>query len=81
MRTIYIRLLDEGTEVLRPTEAEELADGLFKVLPTPEYNPDDEHWEFGPGSLVRGVIRKLEGDPVLVAVDVNYDGGANELTV
>jgi ketol-acid reductoisomerase len=36
---------------------------------------------YGPGSLVRGVIRKLEGAPILVAVDVNYDGGANELTV
>jgi len=81
MRTIYIRLLDEGTEVFRPTEAEELAGGLFMLLPTPDYDPDDEHWEFGPGSLVRGVIRQLEGDAVLVAVDVNYDGGESELTV
>lgn len=75
MRTIYIRLLDEGTEVLRPTEAEELADGLFKVLPTPDYDPDDEHWEFRPGSIVQGAPRKLEGETVLVAVNVNYDGG------
>lgn len=81
MRTIYIRLLDEGTDVLRPTEAEELDDGLFKLLPTPEYDPDDELWEFMPGCIVRGVLRKLEGEDVLVAVNVNYDGGENELSV
>jgi len=81
MRTIYIRLIDEGTEVFRPTEAEELANGLFKLLPSPDYDPDDEQWEFGPGSIVRGVIRKLEGEAVLVAVNMNYDEGENELTV
>ncbi|MCF7675232.1 MAG: hypothetical protein K9N23_12735 [Akkermansiaceae bacterium] len=81
MKTIYICLLDEGTEVLRPTEAGELDNGLFKLLPAPGYDPDDEHWEFTLGSVVRGVIRKLEGEAVLVAVSVNYDGGENALTV
>lgn len=81
MRTIYIRLLDEGTDVLRPTEAEELANGLFKLMPTSEYDPDDEKWEFIPGSLVRGVIREMEGQAVLIAVAMNYDGGKNELTI
>jgi len=73
MRIIYIRLFDEGTDVLRPTEAEELANGLFKVMPTPEYDPDDEKWEFKPGSIVRGVTRKLKGQDILIAVDMNYD--------
>ena len=81
MKTIYIRLLDEGTEVLRPTEAEESADGVFKLLPTPDYDPDDEHWEFVPGSVVQSVSRKLDGQDVLVAVSVNYNGGENELRV
>ena len=81
MRTIYIRLIDEGTDVLRPTEAEELANGLFKVMPTPEYDPDDEEWEFIPGSVVRGVIRKLEGQTFLIAVDMNNDGEENEMVV
>ncbi len=81
MTTIYIRLLGEGTEVLRPTEAEELRDGLFKLLPTPNYDPEDEHWEFAPGSVVRGVFRKVEEEAVLVAVNVNYDGDENDLTV
>jgi hypothetical protein len=50
---IYVRLLDEGTEVARPTDALPLGDGLFRVLPTPDYDPQDETWEFPPGSLVR----------------------------
>lgn len=75
MRTIYIRLLEEGTEVLRPTEAEELEGGLLKVLPTPNYDPRNEHWEFGPGTVVRGIVREVEGDAVLVAVDLNHDKG------
>jgi hypothetical protein len=81
MRTIYIRLLDEGTEVFRPTQAEELPDGVFKLRPTPKYDPDDEHWEFKPGSLVRGVIGNLKGESVLVAVSVTYDEGESERSV
>jgi hypothetical protein len=44
-------------------------------MPAPGYNPDDEKWEFIPGSVVRGVIRNMKGQDVLVAVDINYDGG------
>jgi hypothetical protein len=54
---IYVRLLDEGTEVSRPTEAVALGDGLYKLLPTPKYDPDDESWEFPPGSVVRAEMR------------------------
>jgi hypothetical protein len=36
---IYIRLLDEGTECSRPTQALDLGNGLFKVLPTSNYDP------------------------------------------
>ena len=81
MEIIYIRLLDEGTDVLRPAEAEELGNGLFKLRPTPDYDPDDEKWEFIPGSIVRGVLQKLEEQAVLVAVDTDYDGGKNDLTL
>lgn len=73
MATIYIRLLNEGTEVFRPTSAEPLQDGFFKVLPTSDYDPQDEKWEFLPGSLVECVKRKLDGEEVLVAVNAHYD--------
>lgn len=56
--TIYIQLLDEGTFCTRPTEAEPLGDGRYRVLPTPDYDPEDEKWEFPPGSIVRKVQRK-----------------------
>lgn len=68
MQTIYIRLLDEGTEVFRPTTAEEAEGSLFRVLPIPNYDPEDEKWEFVPGSLVGVEQRKLEGKEVFVAV-------------
>lgn len=65
--TIYVRLLDEGTEVFRPATAHDLGGGVFKVLPSPDYDPQDEKWEFVPGTLVRCEKRKLEDDEVLVA--------------
>ncbi len=68
MTMIYIRLLDEGTEAFRPTLAEPVGRGVFKVLPTSDYDPQDEKWEFTPGSLVECKKRKLEGEDVLVAV-------------
>jgi hypothetical protein len=73
MTTIYIRLLDEGTEVFRPTQAEILERQVFMVLSTSDYDPENEHWEFPPGSFVRGVIRKLEDEEVLVAVGIDHD--------
>lgn len=78
MTTIYIRLLDEGTEVFRPTSAEPLGQGVFKVLPTLDYDPHEEKWEFTPGSLVECEKRKLEGDEVLVAVKAHYNAPQNK---
>jgi|HubBroStandDraft_2_1064218.scaffolds.fasta_scaffold07455_8 hypothetical protein len=50
--TIYIRLLEEAVTCIRPTEAEALEDSTYRVLPTPNYDPTDEVWEFVPGSKV-----------------------------
>ena len=66
---IYIRLLDEGTECSRPTQALELGNGLFKVLPTSNYDPADEVWEFPPDSIVRVRPFEFEGKKFLRAVD------------
>jgi hypothetical protein len=60
---IYVRLLDEGTDVSRPTKGIVLGNGLFKLLPTDNYDPDDEHWEFLPGSTVRAK-EVLDGDRI-----------------
>ncbi len=65
---IHIRLLDEGTECSRPTQALDLGNGLFQVLPTSNYDPTDEVWEFPPDSIVRSTIRRSEGKEFLLAV-------------
>jgi hypothetical protein len=48
---IYVRIPDEYGAML--TQAIPLENGLFKVMPTPDYNPELEDWEFVPGSIVR----------------------------
>ena len=65
---ICIRLLHEGTECSRPTQALDLGNGLFRVLPTPNYDPEDEVWEFPPDSIVRSEVRRSEGKEFLLAV-------------
>lgn len=32
--TVYVRLLEEGVEVCRPTEALQIATGVYELLPT-----------------------------------------------
>ena len=51
--TIYIDLPEEGTPTIRQTQGIDLGNGLYKVLPAPDYDPEDEVWEFLPGSIVR----------------------------
>ena len=56
--TIYMPLLNEGTTVFRPIEANKLAGDIFLVLgPVPE----DEEWEFQPGTKVQCVMTKFSG--------------------
>lgn len=49
---IYVRLLEEGTEVFRPVEAKTLGRSKFKILDIEDYGELDEIWEFPPGSIV-----------------------------
>lgn len=65
--TIYINLIDEGTKVARPTEGITFGNSIYKVLPTPDYDPENEHWEFPPGSIVRCVIENWSEGDILIA--------------
>lgn len=56
---VYVRLLEEGTSALRPTQAIPLTDTFYKLLPSPGYDPADEKWELLPGTIVR--VEKHEG--------------------
>ncbi len=50
---IYVELPEEGSPTIRPTMAVYLGEGLYEVLSAPDYDPEDEVWEFPPGSIVR----------------------------
>ncbi|MGB8490346.1 MAG: hypothetical protein WCE64_04760 [Bacteroidales bacterium] len=62
---IYIKLLEEGTDVYRPVKALKVEEGKFKILDT---QPEDELWEFEAGELVLCDYKKLEGEMLLVAM-------------
>lgn len=49
---VYVPLCDEGTPTIRGTQAIPLGNKLYKILPTQNYDPEDETWEFLPDSVV-----------------------------
>lgn len=49
MPTICVRLLN-GVGVWRPVQAEQIADGVYRIV---EGAPPGEQWEFWPGEAVR----------------------------
>jgi hypothetical protein len=68
-KTVEIRipLLNEGTDVLRPTQGRVLSADEVEVLPTPDYDPAIEEWEFLPGSRVRCEKEVRGGRELMVA--------------
>jgi hypothetical protein len=50
--TIYISLLNEGTTVWCPVKAIRKSKNIF-MIPEETEKPDDEDWEFSPGTLVK----------------------------
>ncbi len=66
---VYVRLLDEGTDVARPTPAVAMGGDLYELDATPI--PIDEHWEFPPGSIVRCEMCQRDGRPYLLAVSLS----------
>jgi hypothetical protein len=66
MKTIYVKLLDEGTDVWRPVAAEMINDSIYRLVGE---RADGETWEFEAGSMVRVEERQSESDLILVAVE------------
>ena len=65
--TIYVALLHEGVDVWRPVDAEDLGDGVFRIL-VHDVGPH-ERWAFAPGARVRCETRTFaDGESGLVAV-------------
>ncbi len=66
-KRIYINLLNEGTDVLRPADAVEISPNVFRILESNDYDTEDEEWEFPPGSTVECRVEKRNGEEMLVA--------------
>jgi hypothetical protein len=66
MPTIYMPLLNEGTEAWRPVEASRIAEGTYRIE---GQVPDGEEWAFPPGASVRCELKTFTGgEPALVAI-------------
>ncbi|MGQ2987954.1 MAG: hypothetical protein ACT6RS_12085 [Blastomonas fulva] len=64
---VHVRLLDEGTDVWRPVEAERLGETTYRIAD--QTVPADEVWSFQPGDIV--VVEHRQGggdDQPLIAV-------------
>ena len=64
---IYIPLLGEGVPVVRPAMGQKIKDNIFEVLESKQYDPEDEDWEFVPGSCVKCFWECHGGIQMLVA--------------
>jgi hypothetical protein len=69
LATIYVALLDEGVDVWRPVLAERISLDCFRITGV-NADPEDEHWEFQTGDVVRCEFRQLSEGKRLVAVEV-----------
>ena len=66
--TIYVYLMDEGTDVWRPVDALPLGNNLFRIL---SHNTSEGHenWQFQTDAVIRAEYKDLSGGKVLVAVE------------
>lgn len=64
---VYIPLLNEGTDVLRPTTGTFVEPDVVRVEAPDDYDPEVEEWQFPPGSEVRCVAEFRGGVQILVA--------------
>ncbi|MBX9770728.1 MAG: hypothetical protein K2X29_05125 [Candidatus Obscuribacterales bacterium] len=58
--TVYVQLLNEGTDVWRPVPARRIDEHIYILAGADIYNPDNEEWEFPPGTCVRVEQRQLK---------------------
>lgn len=64
---LYVPLLGEGTDVLRPATGVFVAPDVVRLEAPADYDPASEEWEFPPGTEVRCVAELRGGGQVLVA--------------
>lgn len=57
-KTVFVALLNEGTEVWRPVPAVQIQGNLFKLGGS---IPEDEEWQFLPGQVVECESKTFSG--------------------
>lgn len=65
MCTIYLRLLNEGTDVWRLAEAAHIEGDLYRIE---GQIPDHEEWEFAPGTIVSCQEKSFADGNALTAI-------------
>lgn len=58
--SVYVSLLNEGTDVWRPVSAIRVAADTYVLLRPSDYDPEDEDWEFLPGEVVVCEVREMK---------------------
>lgn len=71
--SLYVPLLNEGTDVLRPTTGVFVGPDTIRVEPSADYDPETEEWAFPPGSMVRCNAEFRGGRQILVARSRAFD--------
>jgi len=61
IQTVFVRLLNEGTDIMRPALASKVASDSFRLLLPKDYDPEYEEWEFKLGDLVICEARRVYG--------------------
>jgi hypothetical protein len=64
---IYVPLLNEGTDVIRPTTGLVMTPEVVEVQATRDYDSATEEWQFPPGSKVKCIPEVRDGRRLLVA--------------
>ena len=67
--TVYVKLLEEGSDLWRPVSARALPDGTFELLGIDGHEVEDEIWEFPIRSRVICQEKLFpDGESALVAI-------------
>jgi hypothetical protein len=64
--TVFVRLLNEGTDVWRPANAAHIKNMVYRL--SASQTVEGETWQFAPGSLVRVERRMLSDGETLIVV-------------
>lgn len=65
---VYVKLLEEGTDVLRPVHAKRVEQGIYDL--SANQKDDEEIWEFPPGSRVCVKAQLMDSVEHLVAISL-----------